>query len=91
MATLPEWSDSARRDAALERVAARLVRPEPLSRMECACLYLASHGRDENESAATLCVSPNTVQRHLEHARIKLLARNTAHAVAKAFRAGLIP
>ena len=91
MGSLPEWSDPDRRDAALERVAARLMRPEPLSRMEAACLYLASYGRNEADTAVTLCVSENTVKRHLEHARIKLLARNTTHAVAIAFRAKLIP
>ena len=90
MATLPEWSDAERRDAALGRLAARLVRPDPLSRQELAVLFLLSHGLSYLKIGGVLHMSRNTVKRHAEMTLLKLGARTSAQAVAKAYRSGLI-
>lgn len=43
------------------------------------------------EIGAELHLSPDTVKAHLLRARRKLRARNRAHAVAIAFRTGILP
>jgi DNA-binding CsgD family transcriptional regulator len=66
--------------------------PEPLatSKRELEVLRYTSHGLRWRECAAAMDLSPHTVNTHLEHARRKLGAKNTAHAVAIALRLGLI-
>ena len=90
MGSLPEWSDEERRDAALERLALRLTRPDPLSRTELAVVFLLSHGLAYSTIGEVLHMSRNTVKRHVEMSHLKLDARTSAQAVAKAYRAGLI-
>lgn len=90
MATLPEWSDPDRRDAALARIAARLREPDTLSRSELAVVFLLSHGVPNEKACEMLHVSPNTWKRHAEHVRWKLAAHTTPHAVATALRLGMI-
>lgn len=90
MGSLPEWSDAEKRDAALERLARRLSHPDPLTRQELAVLFLVSHGMHRDDIGTVLHMSDNTVKRHVEMTLLKLDARNSAQAVAKAYRAGLI-
>jgi DNA-binding CsgD family transcriptional regulator len=53
-------------------------------------LLYASHGCDERETAAARGVSYETVHGQMAEARARLAAKNAAHAVAIAFRFGLI-
>lgn len=53
-------------------------------------LLYASHGCGERETATARGVSYETVHRQMEDARARLAAKNAAHAVAIAFRFGLI-
>lgn len=87
---LPEWSDTARRESALERIAARLARTDPLSRPQLAVTFLLSHGLDYAAIGEMLYMHVTTVSDHAERARLKLGARNNAQLVARALRRGLI-
>lgn len=84
------WSDAERRDQALERLADRLSRPDPLSRTELAILFLLSHGLAPTTIGEVLHMSRHTVHEHASIACLKLGARNKAQAVAVAYRRGLI-
>lgn len=53
-------------------------------------LQLAAQGYSHRESAADIGLAPQTVRHHLQAIRIKLKARNTAHAVAIALTQHLI-
>ena len=72
--------------------AASRVRPRelPLSDKEVAVLREVALGRDTDEIAAILFVSPHTVRTHVKNGMRKLRARNRAHAVAVALHKGLI-
>jgi DNA-binding CsgD family transcriptional regulator len=61
-----------------------------LTAMELRCLLYASHGLEADETATVRGVALETVRGQLKQARRKLAAKNTAHAVAIALRAGLI-
>lgn len=61
-----------------------------LTPMELRCLLCASHGMEGAETAALTGRTLATVREQLKQARRKLAAKNTAHAVALALRAGLI-
>lgn len=82
--------DPDRWDAALERVAARMRQPDPLTRSELAVVFLISHGVPTEQACEWLHISPNTWKRHAEHVRWKLAAHTTPHAVATALRLGMI-
>ena len=49
-----------------------------------------SHGLTAEMAADLLGVATETVKTHLKAARVRLRAKNTAHAVANALRQGLI-
>ena len=65
-------------------------KPLAASRRELDALRYSSHGLRERECADAMGVSEETVKTHLDFARRKLRAKNTAHAVAIALRLGLI-
>jgi DNA-binding CsgD family transcriptional regulator len=66
------------------------VRALALSDKEIAVLREIAVGRETDEIAALLYVSPHTVRTHVKNGMRKLQARNRAHAVAIALARGLI-
>jgi len=58
---------------------------------ELAVLRLVSLGRGTNEIAKLLGIGEETVRSHLKKAKVKLGARNRAHAASEAVRQQLIP
>lgn len=92
---LPEWSDPDRRARALDKVAAVVFSDFPRrttpTEAELRVLMCASHGMGRQATADMLGITPETVKTHLQNARMRLAAKNTAHAVALVMRAGLIP
>jgi DNA-binding NarL/FixJ family response regulator len=69
--------------------APRELEQEPTGR-EIDVLQLISEGLGNREIAERLFVSVETVKSHVRHLLAKLEARSRAHAVAVAFRRGLI-
>ena len=49
-----------------------------------------SHGLEADLAAAALGIDTDAVETRLQLARVKLAAKNTTHAVARAIRLGLI-
>ena len=87
------WDDPDRRDGALLHALCDVYRatdPDDLSPTELRCIEAASVGMDSAEGAVLLGVGVETYKSHLKRARRKMRAKNTTHAVALAFRAGLI-
>lgn len=64
--------------------------PCPMTRRERDTVGLAAQGLTKVEAAEALGLAESTVKRHLERARRRLGARNTAHVVAIAVRAGWV-
>jgi len=62
-----------------------------LSRRERQVLALVAAGRSNHQIAGDLVVAVRTVKYHLSNALSKLGARNRAHAVAIAIKAGQLP
>ena len=89
------WPVPDLRDDALFRLLRRVIAASDgasaeLSDEERAYLVAASHGLTYSETGEVLGRSDETVQSELKHARRKLAAKNTTHAVAIALRRGLI-
>jgi DNA-binding NarL/FixJ family response regulator len=63
---------------------------EPLTARELEIVQLVSEGLSNKEIAGRLYVAEETVKAHIRHLLPKLRARSRAHAVAIAFRHGLI-
>ncbi len=63
--------------------------PRPTGR-ELEVLELVADGCDSREIAMRLHVSEETVRSHVQNLRVKLAVRTRAHAVAVAFRLGLL-
>ena len=61
-----------------------------LTAIEVDTLRYLSHGLSRNDIARLRFVSPETVKSQTELMRAKLAAKTTAHAVAIAFRHGII-
>jgi DNA-binding CsgD family transcriptional regulator len=57
---------------------------------ELEALVCAADGLTGTEAADRMGVSLDTGKDRLDRARLRLGARNTAHAIAEAFRAGLL-
>jgi len=90
-----EWSDEARRDAALLRaLEATHATPWPsdcpLAPYELRVLEATSHGLTDREVAVVLGISHETVRKYQKGIQRKLAAKNRAHAMAKALRQGII-
>ena len=88
------WTDPDRRDAAADRMLARIraaVPPEaPLTHAELRVVRALSHGRGERGAADVCGIGYETVRSHTLNARRKLRAKNTTHLVGLALREGLI-
>jgi DNA-binding CsgD family transcriptional regulator len=63
----------------------------PLTPREREVVLRITVGESNPEIAATLCVSPRTVQSHVASARVKVGARNRTHLAAIALRRGIVP
>ena len=61
-----------------------------LTRRELEILEYVTRGLSAKEVARHINISPRTVDRHVECARLKLRARNRTHMVACAVQAGLL-
>jgi DNA-binding CsgD family transcriptional regulator len=70
--------------------ALHVVRGHEPSARELEVLALVAKGRTTAEVARVLHISQETIKTHLANLRHKLQARNRAHAVALAYRRGLI-
>ena len=65
--------------------------PERLTAREHEVLAQMSHGLGNREIAQALHISPHTAKFHVAQIIGKLDASSRAHAVAKAYRYGLVP
>ncbi len=61
-----------------------------LTAREREVLRLAANGFTSKEIAQQITIAHRTVERHIENARLKLGARNRAHLISKALKAGLL-
>lgn len=61
-----------------------------LTERETGIFRLLSFGQTERRIAADLKISPDTVRTHIVHATKKLGAKNSKHAIAEAFRQGIL-
>ena len=88
------WIDDDRRDGALTRLWAKVTVDAPqrgsLTEAERLTLQAFASGCQRREAAVVLGVTPEAVKSRLLRARRTLGAKNTTHAVALAFRRGLI-
>jgi DNA-binding NarL/FixJ family response regulator len=85
------------------RLAAKLAEPLPvrayagfragreLSARELEVLTLCARGLKRGEIADVLVTSKETVKSHVVHILAKLEARNTPHAVTRAYELGYLP
>lgn len=62
----------------------------PLTAREELVLALVSRGYSAKEIALELSIAPRTVEKHIDHIRLKIRARNRTHMVARAISIGLI-
>lgn len=53
-------------------------------------LALVSRGYSAKEIALELQIAPRTVEKHIDHIRLKIRARNRTHMVARAISIGLL-
>lgn len=65
-------------------------RRRELTARELEVLRYYAHGLERRMVATAMGISPETVKSYCESAKAKLAAKNMAHAVALAFRLGLI-
>ena len=77
--------------AKIGRTAAEGEIISPLTQRERQCLAWISDGKTMQDIAELLDVSPRGVKFHLDNARRNLAALTLPHAVALAFRQGLLP
>lgn len=68
----------------------RLESKAALTEREIGIFRLLSFGQTERRIAADLKISPDTVRTHIVHATKKLGAKNSKHAIAEAFRQGIL-
>ncbi len=69
---------------------AKVISMYPLSQRQCDVLALLAEGGTDAEIAKALGVKVTTVHRHVLDIRVKLGARNRAHAVALGFITGAL-
>lgn len=61
-----------------------------LTDRETEVLQLVAEGASAKEVALSLTMAPRTVEKHLDHIRLKMRARNRVHMVAMAMTDGLL-
>ena len=61
-----------------------------LTPRETEVLHLVAGGMSAKEVANRICISPRTVERHIEHVRLKLRARNRPHMITEAVARGVL-
>lgn len=61
-----------------------------LTQREVEVLFMMAEGFTQKEIASKLYVSRYTINTHAQHIYEKMDARSSAHAIAKAFYAGII-
>ena len=61
-----------------------------LTPREAEVLTMRDRGLSNRQIATRLGIDPSTVANYLQHLRRKLHAKNTAHAIAQAYRCGLL-
>jgi DNA-binding NarL/FixJ family response regulator len=83
-------SDAARDVDGYEEVVAALSEPPRPSQRELQLLTLMADGLTDAEIAEKLAISPKTMRSRLHALRMKMHARTRTHAVAIAFRRGLL-
>ena len=83
-------SDATRDIDGYEEVVAALSEPPRPSERELQLLALMADGLTDAEIAEKLSISPKTMRSRLHALRMKLQARTRTHAVAIAFRRGLL-
>lgn len=77
--------------ARIGRTAPNGLQGSPLTQRERQCLAWISDGKTMQDIAQLLGVTPRGVKFHLDNARRNLAALSLPHAVALAFRQGLLP
>ena len=77
--------------ARIGRTAPNGLEGSPLTQRERQCLAWISDGKTMQDIAQLLGVTPRGVKFHLDNARRNLAALSLPHAVALAFRQGLLP
>src|SRR5260370_37334525 len=73
-----------------QEVVAALSEPPKPSQRELELLQLMADGLSDTEIADTLSISPKTIRSRQYALRMKMQARSRTHAVAIAFRRGLL-
>jgi DNA-binding NarL/FixJ family response regulator len=81
--------DNEKLDGYQEVIAALSEQPKP-SKRELELLYLMADGLTDAEIAEKLSISAKTMRSRLHALRMKMQARTRTHAVAIAFRRGLL-
>ena len=61
-----------------------------LTQREWTVLSLVAQGLSAKEVALELDIAPRTVEKHIDHVRLKIRAKNRAHMVAQAIARGLL-
>ncbi|WP_243395682.1 response regulator transcription factor [Sphingomonas oleivorans] len=68
----------------------RIPETPHLTERELLVLALVSKGYSAKEVAQELRIAPRTVEKHIDHVRLKIRARNRTHMVAQAISRGLL-
>lgn len=63
----------------------------PFTERERDVLALIAEGRSAKEIALSLGIAPRTVEKHADHVRLKMRAKNRTHMVSIAILTGLLP
>jgi LuxR family transcriptional regulator of spore coat protein len=63
----------------------------PLTIRETEVLGFVAMGHTAKEIALKLAISPCTVERHIENARLKTRTRNRTHMIAYTLHRGMLP
>jgi DNA-binding NarL/FixJ family response regulator len=74
----------------LNPTAPPLPPPKPLTHSELRVIALVADGSSDREIAREMRVSESTAKTYASRARLKVGARNRAHLVAIALRAGIV-
>lgn len=62
-----------------------------LTAREIEVLRLIASGLSAKEAAKVLAIAPRTVERHVDHIRLKTRTRNRSHMIAFAVESGYLP